>query len=418
MSIDLLNKSQNIKIIVHLLRFNFQWHAHILKDILFRYKIFIIFIALLVSPTIYSLVTLVSSPLKAIFSDSMASNLSIGLSLIGYQLASLSWVILHKVFFAKSSWGKYLSSLNITFWQKIIIDTVALLMINVVLFLPLVITFVLALVHTQGIKFEYSLLFSKLFFTVTTLLLLQSLFLNKKYKSMFNLIILDGLFLLVEEQVNHALQAALILVLAGVAVILMIFSYRNHVAKVKKVVCKFDKIKLVNIEQSFSFHKIQIKNIIGNVSQLTMLTLILIFTNAFFMYFIITGGSDQHFQLLISLAMLMNALILCNLFRWLDEQWSSYSFYVMSLPITTAKLFFNQFLILTAPVLILNIFIFSIDEILNSGQSYYKNIYSILISILFLIVSYYPQIRFKRYGFFVSLLLSVAFFYINFLIVS
>ena len=79
-----------------LLRFNMQWYAKVMSDILFRYKILLLFIACILATTLSSIVNFVILPAKG-FLYPVTGFVGLASSFLLFQLFSLVWIQLHQL---------------------------------------------------------------------------------------------------------------------------------------------------------------------------------------------------------------------------------------------------------------------------------------------------------------------------------
>ena len=98
-------------IISTLVHFNFQWYRQVMGDILFRYKIFLLFVVATMISTLANIFYLIMLPVKGFLSYPADSAAGLITTWIFYQAFSLVWIKLHQLVVTNQPWKKYILSL-------------------------------------------------------------------------------------------------------------------------------------------------------------------------------------------------------------------------------------------------------------------------------------------------------------------
>lgn len=395
-----------------LLRFNMKWHAQIMKDTLIRYKILLFFFAAIISPSFSSLINMISGPVKSLI-VTHSSVASISLSLLIYQFLGLIWMAIHQLVFSKQPWEKYLISLPITDNQKIYSDIVMLLLSNLLIWFPLGLASAIECVKSYPNFLAILLLIEKCLLNLLLIMLAQLCWIKRKYLLFISVILIDSI--VIYQTLVHSifLQSIITLILTLIALIQLSNCYYNqnkmHLKKINtnlgnRSECETNYIKIM------PFVRIQVKNMfVDNYAQSSMTAIVILLTTIFSLL-ILTYGKDSPILLLILLTLIfINSFTISNLYLKLYVKRKMYSYYLFSLPITRIRFFKDDLFILGSILLFSNamILIFSIYTGLISQIN--KISIAILGSIVFLIVSYFPQIKFKHHGQFITLALMFMF---------
>jgi len=164
-----------------------------------------------------------------------------------------------------------------------------------------------------------------------------------------------------------------------------------------------------------SWLKIYLKNIMANLAQLSIIFTMLILMTVFSICIMLYEKNSAQSPLIISTIMLINALSVSNLFNQTHAQWMNYANYLMSLPISKLTLFKIHFIPACFVTVLFNFSILCMTCLWNNHLCG-KFLIALLTSIIYLALTYWPQIQFKRYGYFIAFFLLLLFTYINYLL--
>lgn len=407
---------------VALLNFNLMWHGQVMKNILLRYKIFFLFIILILAPTLSSLEFIVTSPTKNLISTH-ANSLAIIVSLMVYQGLGLIWILLQQSVFSNQPWDKYLISLPITKKEKAISEIFMLIIADTVIWVPLLLSGYLEIIKNHSDYSNSFLIIAKCIINIMLILLMQLAWRKAKYKILISVLVIDIVFIFLSAIPFNGIKLIVVMTLFVVALFQVNSCFGEEY---KERVRSYYNKKLENniytqkIGTIFPFEKIQIANLIlENSSQIIIpaASIILIFVLS--IMFVKYGEKNSNLLLILSSCMLINGLILCNLFARLDTQRNLFLSYLCSLPIAKVKLFKSDMVLLGAILIGINLSSLLIALRFSLGKNYFfEFIITFLTPIIFLSATYYPQIRYKKYGFFVSLIVMLLFILVNYLLLS
>ncbi|GEM_PF-2422929 len=410
----------NNNTVLALLRFNMQWHAQVMKNILIRYKILVLFIILMLAPTLTSLQYIVTLPTKSLVTIH-GNAIEIFVSLILFQGLGLIWAAVQQAVFLSQPWEKYLSALPVTNKQKMLYETLMLLTANILIWIPLFIAGSAEIIKNHN-NIVYILLISEMFISnVLLVLLAQSAWRNRTYKILISVFILDVIFTTQAIFSSTLIQLSII---ASVIFITLMQIKKCFIPKLNVKNYSLDhqkKIKrhLQNFQIRLVFARIQLKDLLLiNYSQLTIVILTLFITTMLSLIFVKQAQENSNLLLIISTFMLINALTLSNVFARLVSQRKSFSSYLNSLPLSRKHLFKNDLLTTGLFLCLCNLIILSLLSIAASRNLFLMTIVSLLVPLLYLSATYFPQVRYKKYGFFISLMMMPIFSWMNFSLLS
>jgi hypothetical protein len=389
--------------VLPLIRQTLVWHSQIMRNILMRYKILIVFFILVISPTITTLVQLITLPAKILLIPNLAGSKQLFFILLSYQAIGLMWAAIHNNLLFRQAWDKFLLTLPLSHHQIIARQIVVLFAVNSLIWLPFVIFVGCELLKTkeQGLVI---LIFLRLVLTFQIILLIQAAWINKKYLILSPILVINMLYCL-QIYLSSLAQTILLIALITSVIVLQLLIRP----------CNFGRVtKQDNIRNIFApvfnfvpaFIKLQWKNLLfENPSQLIIMTTFLII-NLIVSFLFIKHTANWFLS---NVFMLITVLILSNLYEKIRSQRIKLNYYLDSLAFSNFYFFKADSCAIGSIALIANM------PILFFAIHYEKiNYFSqwtilLLLPILFLLTTYYFQTQFKRYGFFVSFVLMILF---------
>ncbi|SRR5579883_378508 len=398
-----------MNVVLPMLKFNLKWYGRVMRDILFRYKILLLFVVLLICPTLASLCHLLILPLKSLFIYPVTDVISFSASLFFYQIFGVIWISIQFISLFKPPWHKYLLTLELTNIQKQLIDISLLLFVDIVMWIPLLLA---------TIKSITMLVITKCIVFIALTLLAQISLIKSKYSMWAAILLLDLFIIFTVITFSQLSQFILMIVLISVIYLLLGRCYENPSRQSlteKKQSGVF--ASRINYHQSFPMLRIQIKNLFAYSSQLTILFSLMLVISLIAIVLMIFGITNPFLPFLISIAMLINSLSVSNIFNRVHTQWQEYSSYLSALPVSQFSLFKNILFIATGITILFNILIIFVADFLRGNDFVAKIMIAFFLAIVFLATTYLPQIKFRRLGFFVSFCLMFLFLYVDYLLI-
>jgi hypothetical protein len=397
-----------------LLYFNFHYHGQIMRDVLFRHKIFVLFLVAVLAPAIENLIYFLTIPVNALYVDHVKNIATLSYSLLSIQLFSLFWIMLHQSVIFRQPWAKYILSLQISNAQILLVEMIMLLFINIIIWVPLVFADVREIYNVNYDVVKIMLLISKciLFFMLT--ILIQIGWSKTKYTLLGSVLLIDAFLILISSKFGLVLQTLMIMLLMPICVALISHGYRELSqplsSKSSHNIFKIPSYKFYN-----AILNVKIKCLIQNLGQLSLIFTGIILITLLGVCFIKFGKSSMNLPLFLSIIMLINVLTLSNLFMRMNLQWKQFRSYLKSLPISGITLFKIKYTLVAFISVIVNAIIIVVSFLFDS-HIINKLLISLLVSLIFLLVTYIPQVKFGRYGFFLSFCLVFVFSYLDFLL--
>lgn len=414
MNNNVLAAIKTVNPVTALLNFNIVWYGQVMKFILLRYKILILFILLLLAPTLSSLMYIVAFPAKNLVS--LHTNyMAVIASLMAYQGLGLMWVLLQQSVFSKQPWDKYLSSLPVTKNQKILSETIMLALVNFVIWIPLLLAGFFEIIKNNSDFVSFVLIIEKIIINMFLILLVQLAWRKHKYTILSLVFFADASLVLQEIFANNFEKLIFISFLISASFILINLCFRDQ--KTVKNPNNNAQLSIVSYPSYFNstmpFVKIQLINLLkNNAGQLIIpivgLLIVLILSILCANY----SDTSSTASFIISSCMMVNGLILSNIFARINTQRKRFSNYLTSLPISRTEIFVSDMILLSLALVTCNLVI-----LLSTMKSTFAvSIISLLTPIFLLSVTYFPQIKYKRYGFFISMMITPIFIWVNYLL--
>jgi hypothetical protein len=404
-----------MNIVLTTVKFNLQWYGRVMRDVLFRYKLLAVFIILLVCPTLASILNLLTFPLKSLFSYPVTNVKSMCAALFFYQVVSIIWISIQSIVLFKQPWQKYLDTLQFSNTQKKIIDVSLLLFVDIILCIPL---FLAAAKSITESSHSILLIIIKLIAFIFMTLLTQISWIKSKYDIWLAVLMVNLLIIYSSVSFSELSQSVLVVLLVPVTYLLINNCYESKPIKStheKKLLTV--SMNRVNYKKSFPILRTLIKNLIDHASQLTILFSAMLVISLLAMALTIYGETNPHLGFFLSIMMLINSLSASNIFNRVNTQWEEHSSYLSSLPMSKIILFKNNLLIASSITIFFNMIIIVVAEFIAGNFLATKIMMAFPLTIVFLVFAYIPQIKFRTYGFFVSLFLMFGFMYFDYLLI-
>lgn len=394
----------NKHITITLLRYTLQWYSQVMRETLLRYKILVVFLLALLAPKITSLQTIIMAPANELVSQP-DSNYGLYIStLLGTQIFSLTWVMLHKSVIANRSWDKYLHSLPISAKKRKLVEFISLAIFDAIIWAPLVCAIFINAHKSNCVN--NLLLLGKSFSVIGLTFLLQFVYLKKKYIYLPLIFCIDTLIVFMPLLTTINLQ--------------LILYFSSIVSLVASIICCENKMyqndiryrtKLFN--NSPSLFTILLQSLFENKSQISML-LFMAATSLIFASILASHASSiPNIPVIISILMLVNALAISNIYKRIHMNWNVYRNYTNSLPVKNITLIYSCLLIAMLMFFIFNLPLLSIIIFMANATIFVKSCAGFTIALIYLMTTYYPQISGGRYGLFASFLMMCLFGYID-----
>ncbi len=412
------NYFRKMNVVKMLLHFNMQWHMQVMKDIVRRHKIIVLFILLLLAPTLSSLQFIITFPIKNLIDLNPRYDYVL-YSLLFYQGLGLIWLVIHQALFS-TSWQKYLLSLPISIRQRVLSEMIMLFINDFILWIPLLFVIgSLMLKHDNHIGL-ISILIAKSIMIICVLLLLQTALLKKQFKIMAIVLFIDLVIIIQSQLTQHYLQMIVISLMLGISIWMIRKCYISS-GRINNV--RNRSIYITKNNYSFTaFIPIaitQFKNLMTEYSQqhiVMTLSLIGMIALAGVVTHNMMDNSDVIFAS--SIFMLINTFMVSNLYSKLEIQRNNIRSYFLSLPISRLKIYYSDLLILGSITLIGNSVIVVIASIHNAnGLAIVQYVVVNALSIIYLAINYVPHIKIKQNSMLASLIILPLFVWLNYLII-
>jgi hypothetical protein len=177
--------------IVHkLTRFSMSWHSEVMKDVLLRYKILFLLVALLLAPTVESLIYVLTFPVTSLVSLN-ADMIAVTVSLLVFQGAGWLWLVLKETIFFTQPWANYMLSLPIQHKDKLRHDAIVLFATDFPLWLPLLLATSLNMYACRNEGYHMLLILGKCVLNMALLLTLQMAYKNRQLKVLGMVLLAD-----------------------------------------------------------------------------------------------------------------------------------------------------------------------------------------------------------------------------------
>lgn len=407
-----------MNVVITMLKFNLQWYGRVMRDILFRYKILTLFCILLLCPTLASLFNLLTQPLRSLFLYPVKNVAGLCCSLFLYQVFGLIWISIQYVILFKQPWQKYLVTLQLSNIQKKLIDIGLLLFVNIIMWIPLLLASITSIFESSFLPYSILLITTKCIVFIAVTLLTQISLIKLKHYMWAIILIINLLIILFSVAFSQLSQLILMVILVYVIYVLISSCYENQspksaVEEIKSSVF----ISRVSYKQSLPILRVQVKNLLERSSQLTMLFSVMLITSLIATILMVYGKTNPFLPFFLSITMLINSLSVSNIFKHIHTQWQEFSGYLASLPISKISLVKSTLIIASCITILFNIIIIIVAALLRGNDLVSKIITAFLLAIALLVASYIPQIKFQKYGFFVSFCLMFVFLYVDYLLI-
>ncbi len=249
-------------------------------------------------------------------------------------------------------------------------------------------------------------------------LLAQILLIKSKRYMWITFLLINSCIIFSSISFSHLSQLIIMILLIAVIYVMISNCYKNQAPK--SVVEKREPpacISRANYKQSVPILRIQIKNLIEHSSQLIMMFSVMFIILLIAIMLMVYGKTNPLLPFFLSIIMLLNSLSVSNIFKRIHMQWQEFSGYLASLPINKILVFKNTLMIALSITMLFNLIIIFVAAFLLGNDLVAKITTAFLLATVFLAASYLPQIKFRRYGFFVSFCLMFVFLYVDYLLI-
>jgi hypothetical protein len=400
-----------LKPTLKLLNFNVTWHAQVMKDTLIRYKIFVLFAILTIAPTISGLEYILTLPTKSLLAPSAKISQYI-IALFAYLSIAMAWLALQKNIISNQPWDKYLSTLPLRKFQKSIYEGTTLFIADYFIWIPLFLAAYLEIASQHLNTFGLGLVIEKCLTYITLIVLLQLAYKTQQFKVFILALLLESPILLIAKISEPSVAATILTFAMILPILLMPTCFRTTSQSLKSLTTSniFEKENAKNFSSLFIFPLIQIKNLWDIKSELIFILIPLLMVYLISFGFLKYGQDNNLLTTIILSLMLVNAIILSNVFVRLFKQRNQLLPYFSSLPISKWGIFINDIIVIGLSLMIANLPILIIEHYFLGNKATPPQLaYGISAPLLFLAMTYMPQLRFKKYGFIISLIIMSFF---------
>jgi len=388
-----------------LLRLTTQWYSHVMKDVLLRYKILFIFIVALLAPTVKVLSTVITTPAKILLFLSDTNTLTFAICLLSMHVFSLIWVMLHKLVIAERPWDKYLSSLHITNMETMLVDCSMLLLFDVMIWVPIVYVCILYLFQTANF-----IILCQTIVLMESMILIQIAFLKQKYHMILILFLLDMILISLHD--TQLWYGIFIILLMPLIYFLLKKCYQQDFFK--SILSKSEpkkRNKLTIFYSSWPLFYLLIKRLMENKSQLWLVIFPCIVVLFIPFVMLIYANETSNFARITTASMIVNSLLISNLYKCTQINWKEYASYTLSLPVSFYTFFCTSLSIGVIFLAIINVIFLFLASFFVNKNLLLQLLMGLFLSQFSLITMYFPQVKCERYGLFLSFLLMCLFIF-------
>ena len=366
----------------------------------------LIFIILLVAPSINAIKFIVLLPAKQLLTPS-ATLYQIALWWGLYQLISVFWVELSFRQIYRKPWSVYLSSLPIKSKVFTLTEIFNLFFANIIILIPLFFTFIdtLATGHllTSLVQLE------KILLLVGTMLIIQYTWLNSK-KIFVITLLLTNLLVLLSFSIDSIISQQVVITIVITSMIFSFYYFDLVGVNYKKVSVKG---QYFYEQPSFKFVmspliKIQV---INHKTAIQYRKIILIVLSCIYTIIMFNFSNLSLLLFIAAFIMLANSFVLSGLYSKFDDGRHKYSHSLKALPFKYFSWLKADYLILSKILICFNLFYL----LVCSENFMWQSMLALGLSHIYLLIMYFPQVKFKKNGSLISLILMPVFVYINYL---
>lgn len=377
-----------------------------MTDVITRYKILFLFVILLIAPSADAIKQIILLPASKLILPSSAV-IEFILSWGFYQILSIIWAEMNFRLAYNNQWDKYLVSLPIK--QNIILLTTIfnLLFSNILIFLPFPLIFVSNVIFDSWDGYTAINILQKIIMLSASLVLLQYAWL-RSIKSFFICgLCVNIIVIALYSRDTFWLHYSWILINVVVYLYGFIILHRQT-QPIKSAKSPKLNYKLNTKRNIWSFIKIQMTGIKTTLLY-KLATICIIYV--IYIALIINCSNKNIIYYATTTFVLINAFILSNLYYQLYTNRKLHLKSFQYLPITDKDILKIDYISISSILLIVNLLYtvsvpsFSLHIILG-----------LILSHLYLLLLYYPQVNFARHGSFMSLILMPGFIFINYLL--
>jgi len=396
-----------------LIGFQIRWRAHSMSIALMRYKLFIVFALLMLASSLQSLQQMLLFPVSSLMQTSN-DFAGVFLSIILYQSLGLIWFAINQAIQINPQWERYFSSLPLSRKHLLLTDLCVLFVWNALLWLPLLFGALQAL-NINSNFMEFYLVVCKCLFSINFVLLTQYALKNKCISILGITFIFN--FIAASFSVFPASG------FGGILIVLVFCSAPCYIACLKsnskswltKLTFNYQLNFLIPARPSSKFAKIQFTHLFYRHFLLTNLqTCFLILLTMAGILLIYYNAAEFKALMIASIFSLLNTLIVSHLFVRLYNDRSQYSAYLNALPLRPSTIFIDDLIIASGMLLPCNFFLLFFTHYANSAAWLPVIINTLIMPYCFLSLSYYPQIIFKKYGFFIVFFIMTLLIWFNY----
>lgn len=400
-----------------LLGLNLQWYNHIMRNVILRYKILFIFIVAVLVPSFAVLQTILIEPLKIIFYSPVVRPINLILTLAVYQFVALIWLSLNDIVLFKQPWRSYLSSLGIDHHQNLVLNICMLLFVDAIILIPLMLSALFVVIEGDFAAGMFFLVMVKTVSLIAVTVFAQLLW--QRGNALLLLLILNVSIVVSIIYLPPVLQ---IIVLIGMVPLGYQLIPGGGSAQTEKSIGEAKEIHGQHdgpfYKKTFVISRLLIKEAICQVSQYAMIFLMLCVILSIVVVLLFSSGANTHLLQLISVMMLLNSVCVANVFHRLDTAWRQNNQYLISLPVNMLALYASYFMVCLPLLMIFNLAIFILSIKFHSVLMLIELTPAMLLSILLLSISFYPQIKLPRYGSLITFVFMILFVLIDFKCIS
>ena len=346
--------------IITLLKSNLQWYQQVMSHVLFRYKLFLFLSVCLLFPNLSSAAQMALFPFNAFLSGPGGHFMHFVYVLFGIQVSSSLWLMLHQPIVANRPWHRWMSTLPFLNYQRVFFNYSHLLIINMAWWTGLLAAGILRLTSATSFSMWFCLeIIAKSLLFVLFILASQAcsmrgwVFLQKKIKywTLFH-----GRYSFLEK---HALLT------------------------------------------------IHLKDCMRHVAQHNLTLLMLGAVTGCALFCAKTGGQYSVASKILFIMMLVNVVSASSVFSVLHERWQNYHFFLGSLPLSFIRLMGIRWLVVGTVVALFNaVILFAV--FLWAPLFVERLSLAFLLSLILLCPVYFLQIKLRRYGTLMSLMLMIG----------
>lgn len=388
--------------------FSVRWYFHVMREVLIKYKIWLIFLIALLAPSVGFLLKMVTWPADIYLYSGQSNIFEFFIFLLSAALFSMIIGLTHKALLTGREWDGYINALPVPSSQRMASDFITLTLANSLFLGAICYAYFNHLIMGDWHFLEVSLR------VVFLVLMMYSTQLAIIYKRNFNLVfpILLGLMAAPLALFFSMPMEMLIMATASYLLWCGLFSLYLEPEKTNQSISLSHFVSLNGCSQRRILALLNIKIILSDIRVFVAGVFPLIILSSASLIFILDASLFPAMGMhLLSLVLFLNMFFLSNIFKPMYNQWGKYRHYISSLPLSRLKFLTSIFIPGLFFGVLINFFLIGVfDVVFFRKNVLFESVVQCFISWFYLFCCFNIQIKLKRYGALVSFLGLVPFY--------